>query len=149
LVVAGRAHKYAKSVKALDLRLELRRELAEYRQIVMALPRLIEQASQSRQSVAAATGGHGGALQIWLEQQTKDLGAAVTLERGLPNSSENYADLDPQELEDALAQLHALRLQAFALQEKYHGCLAADNKSREQIAAAMRTPLVRPGGMSG
>jgi hypothetical protein len=131
-IVAGRAHRFTKQVKAQDLRMQLRTALVEYRLIVEALPPLIEYVSQSRQRVMSAKGG-GGNLHLWLEQQTKDLAAARTLEMGLPNSATTYYDLDPQALEDKIVALHRQRIEADRLKSKYEAELAADEKARAAI----------------
>ncbi|GAO37738.1 hypothetical protein SCT_3174 [Sulfuricella sp. T08] len=126
-------------MKALDLRLELRKAVNELRTAVQNLPSLLERAKNSHTAVASAIGHLGsGALQQWLSECEADLSAAKTLEAEVPDPSANYEHLAHSELETKLVAVHSLQSKATRLSEKYHAALAADDKEREQIRADVR-----------
>jgi hypothetical protein len=123
-------------LKALDLRIELRKAENETRAILGQLPDLIGQAQASRTSVFVASGGLGSNQQIaWQQECEKDRAEVKALLKELPTPSDDYWKLPPDELESRLVSLDALKGRAARLQDKCHRCMAADEKSREQLPA--------------
>jgi hypothetical protein len=133
--VATRVYRFTKEVKTSDVRVQFRKELIEYRLIVEALPSRIEEVAQSHQRVIVILQSAGGNLQRWIEEQTKDLAEARTLEMGLPNPAATYHNLDLQELENKRVALHGQRFKADQLRSKYEAIFAADERKRERIMA--------------
>lgn len=126
-------------MKALDLRLELRKSISDLQSTLQSLPSLLERAKKSHTAVASAIGHLGSsALQLWLSEYETDLSAAKSLESEVPDPSADYVNLAHSELEAKLVALHSLRSKAVHLSEKYHASLASDDKEREQIRADIR-----------
>ena len=70
-------------MKALDLRLELRKAENDLEAEMQDIPRLMERAKQSHAAVMSATGGRGsGRYQLWLSEHEVDLASAKS--RKLP-----------------------------------------------------------------
>ena len=127
-------------MKALDLRLELRKAVNDLRSSVQSLLPLLERAKKSHTAVAAAIGHLGsGALQQWLSDWEVDISAAKLLEYEVPYLRANYENFAHSELERRLVDVHNVQSKATRLSEKYHAILAADDKEREQIRADVRT----------
>lgn len=126
-------------MKALDLRLELRKAVNDLRSTVQSLPPLLERAKKSHTAVAAAIGHLGsGALQQWHSDWNADFSAVRLLESEVPDPSINYENLAHSELETKLVVVHSIQSKATRVSEKYHVALAADDKEREQIRADVR-----------
>ena len=125
-------------MKALDLRLELRKTVDDLHDSVQSLSSLLERAKGSRAAVAAAT-GQAGALQHWQGEYEKDLSAAQRLVTETPDPSATYKSLSYSELESRLVSVHQIQSQADRLHAKYRASLAADDKEREQIRADVRS----------
>ena len=126
-------------MKALDLRLELRKAVNDLRSTVQSLLPLLERAKNSHTAVAAAIGHLGsGALQQWISDWEADISAAKLLESEVPGPSTNFENLAHSELETKLVAVHSVQSKVTRLSEKYHTTLAADDKEREQIRADVR-----------
>jgi hypothetical protein len=124
-------------LKALDLRLEVRKADADVRSAFADLPTLFEKARRSRAAVTAATGQTGAQMQ-WLRDADADRAALQPLQATLPAAPDDYRSLTPAGLEDKLVELHRLQSKVKLLSEKYQASLAADDKVREQLQANMR-----------
>jgi hypothetical protein len=129
-------------LKALDLRLELRKTESDLRAAVHELPSFLEHAKKSRERVAAATGMRGsGALQQWTSDWEADLAAVRSLERELTDPDADYATATHRELESKLVDVHALASRAARVRDKYLQGLAADDGEREHIRADIRARI--------
>jgi hypothetical protein len=96
-------------LKALDLRLELRKADADLRHIVVSLPDLLARASGSRAAVAAAAGrNNSGWLQAWMNDLTLDRERVGELGAAQPASDADYRCASAAELESALVNRHEL-----------------------------------------
>lgn len=125
-------------MKALNLRLELRKAVGDLHDSVQSLSSLLERAKGSRTAVSAAT-GQTGALQHWQGVFEKDLSAVQRLVTETPDPGATYESLSYAELESRLVSVHQIQSQADRLYEKYRASLAADDKEREQIRADVRS----------
>lgn len=125
-------------MKALDLRLELRKAVGDLYDSVQTLSSLLERAKRSRTAVSAAT-GQTGALQHWQGEFEKDLSAVQRLVAETPYPGATYDSISYSELESRLVSVHQIQSQADRLHEKYRTSLAADDKEREQIRADVRS----------
>jgi hypothetical protein len=133
------SYRHSEQLKALDLRLELRKTEADLRSAVQELPSLLERAKKSRDRVTAATGLRGsGALQQWTSDWEADLAAVRALEGELPDANANHISAKHSELESKLVAVHALASRAERLRDKYQEGLAADDREREHIRADLR-----------
>lgn len=133
------AYRRSEALKALDLRLELRKTENNLRSTVDELIPLLEYAKKSRTAVASATGMLGsGALKKWLSELEADVAAVRSLEAELPPANPDYASMTHATLEEKLVAVHIIHAKATRLREKYDAALAADDKAREHIRADIR-----------
>jgi len=133
------SYRRSNSVKALDLRLELRRAVSEIDADLSNLGKLMDHANKSRQRVAAATGrAQSGAMVLWDKGFAEDKAKLETLLGKAPSSSESYDSLSPTDLESKLVAAHKLQGEISQLKEKYHASLAADDEERKEIREDMR-----------
>src|SRR5450631_1535666 len=87
-------------VKALDLRLELKKAENELRYTASALPKLLEYAKQSHERVSAAIGLYkSGAMQAWHSEWDNDLALVASLLPRVPAADADYSKLSDPELE--------------------------------------------------
>lgn len=134
-------------MKAMDLRLELRKAQIDYCALIRELPALLERAKASRTAVSAATGMLGsGALQHWSSEWEKDDGLARAWGNDLPNPDADHRAAEHKELESKLVQVHEQHGHAVRLRDKYLASQAEDDRQRDHIKAAM---LVRTQAMQG
>jgi hypothetical protein len=139
------SYRRSQQIKALDLRLELRRQVADVRAIIAELPNLLKRSKRSREAVLSALGTlRTGSHESWTAAWKNDWRVADGLARELPPGNENYDDATHQELENRLLDVHALGLQAGRLRDKYLQALAEDDREEEHIQANMRARLHGP-----
>jgi hypothetical protein len=95
-VLGYKGYRRSQEMKALDLRLELRKAEVDYRRSVGELPELLRQARQSRQAVLAGLGTlHTGAFKAWVEQWEKDNATAKAMGETLPMDPSDQPELSP------------------------------------------------------
>jgi hypothetical protein len=142
LVLGWISYRRSQQNKALDLRLDLRKQVVDLRAVVEALPNLLQGALASRSAVLAARGlSRSGAFESYKAEWKSDLKAAHDLlreVREVPNADETYQRSKHRELETKLVEVHALATKAKGLRDKYEAALASDEKEREQIRADAR-----------
>lgn len=125
-------------MKALDLRLELRKTQVDYCAFVRELPPLLVRAKASRTAVSSAAGMLGsGALQHWTSEWEKDEALARTWGGDLPTTDTHWDSAGHQELESELVQIHEQGGHAMRLRDKYLASIAEDDHQRDHIKAAM------------
>lgn len=133
-------YRRAGQLKALDLRLELRKSENDARTALQSLPSLLEQAKDSRIAVAAAMGQHGSSrVKLWTDAYEYDLSTAKALAEKAPDPNADHGGLTPAELETKLVEVYALRSKAGQMRANYEASLATDEKDREQLRADMRS----------
>ena len=136
LGVATAAFVRSKRSKALDLRIELRKEEKATRTLLDELPGLIDHANSSRTSINIATGHFNSSSQVlWNQACETDRMEVATLRRQLPVLEIDYRKYQAEELEAALVAMYELRGKAGRLREKYQASMSADDKARDQIQA--------------
>ena len=147
LVLAWISYRRSQQVKALDLRVELRKQASDVRAAVLELADLLERSRASRIAVLAAMGAlQSGGFETWKAELESDLYTAQALARELPNADEAYHRLKHQDLETKLVKVHAIAAKVTRLRNKYLRALAYDDKQREHIAYA-QIPLARRVGL--
>lgn len=139
-------HRRLQKIKALDLRIELRKQVAEVRAMIDGLPELLERARKSRDAVLAALGTllTGYHQQVWKPACASDIETAKKLAVGVPAADETFQRASHQELEEKLLEIHALGLKAKQLRDKYLAELASDDRDREHIRARALAHVPRP-----
>src|ERR1035438_99375 len=110
LVLGWTNYTRLQQIKALDLRLELRKLVSDVRADIEALPALLERARVSRSAVRAAMGRgqQSGDNVIWKAELENDLKTVQALACELPDAKETYQRSKPQKLENKLVEVHAL-----------------------------------------
>ena len=138
-VLGWTSYRRSQQIKALDLRLELRKQASDVRAAVEELPDLLERSRASRSAVLAAMGVlKSGAFETWKAALESDLKTAQDLARELPDADETYQLSKHQNLETKLVEVHALAAKATRLRNKYLTELAYDDKEREHIRPDVR-----------
>ena len=138
-VLAALALRRTGQLKALDLRLELRRTESTLQSDIHDLVPLLESAKTSRTRLAAAQGCyHSGATTHWLSQWDIDLVDANSLVEGASVLDRDCSTFSQAELEARLITVHKLQRQVAKLSGKYKSSLAADDAGREQLHADQR-----------
>ena len=133
------AYRRTGQLKALDLRLELRKADSDLRSLVLPLPAHLDYAKRSRERLAAATGGiHSGSMQKWLTELESDLSQLRKIEAALPMADENYRSEKTPAIESKLVLRHQLMIEARALSTKYTTSVAQDDKGRDSIREALQ-----------
>ena len=131
------AYHRSDQLKALDLRLELRKNIASLISDASELPLLFEQAQKSKLAVASAVGSYkSGATEKWVSEYELDKIIATALIEKLPKANESYTELSPSNLESRLVEIHSQQDAISRLHKKYDESLAKDDKDRAQIAAS-------------
>jgi chromosome segregation ATPase len=141
LVLGCANYRRLQQIKALDLRLELRKQVSDVRADIEALPALLDRARASRSAVRAAMGRgqQSGDNMIWKAELENDLKTMQALACELPDAKEMYQRSKPQKLENKLVEVHGLAAKAAQLRNKYETALAYDDKDRDHIRADVRT----------
>jgi porphobilinogen deaminase len=133
------SYRRSSQLKALDLRLELRKQQGDVEEALRDLPALLESDHQSRIAVASATGLlRTGATEAWKQQLETDRSAIAALTTQPKSPNNEYASLTHSMLEDRLVELHRLRSTVNQYVDKYRAAIAADDRVREHIRADMR-----------
>ncbi len=141
-VIGWISYRRSQQIKALDLRLELRKQVSDVCADIEALPTLLEGARASRSAVSAAMGVlQSGASEIWKAALETDLTTVQALARELPDADETFQHSKPQKLENKLVEVHALAVKVARLRGKYETAFASDDKERDRIRADVRTRL--------
>jgi hypothetical protein len=135
-VLVWRDHRRTGKMKALDLRLELRKGDAEIKSLVLGLPGLLDRAKQSRERIYAASGrAESGAMQLCRDELRKDGERQQRLAQALPAADPDYRGYSPEALEQELVRRHAALGEAKEIASKYERWLADDNQDRAQVIA--------------
>lgn len=128
------SYRKSNEIKALDLRLELRKSINDLNSILAQAEELLPYANQSRERVAAATRNlHSGAVVAWNEQYERDQSALRELSDEVQSLDKEYDALSPNELEAELVTVHKLQNQLNDMKEKYNEAVRSDDRERERI----------------
>ncbi len=120
------AYRRSTQIKALDLRLELRKADDDLIATFENLDKLLSYANKSRERVAAATGGlDSGAMVLWKQELVADT-------KKLDELKAKHEDL-----ESKLVDVHRMQGAADALLGKYKSALASDDERRKELREGM------------
>ena len=137
------SYRRSQQIKRLDLRLELRKQVADVRSVIDALPGLLERSQASHIAVLAAMGmAQSGASESWMAAWKSDFQTAKDLAREAPDADETYQHAKHQDLETKLVEVHTLATKVVALRDKYLTELASDDKEREYLRADFRARFI-------
>ena len=128
------SQKKINNMKALDLRLELKKSEADYYSKISKIKKLLEEANKSRQSVASATGKlKSGMMKEWKKDFALDKESLASLSDTFPYKKQNYDRLVPNELESKLIEIHKLQNNLRQLEDKYIATIQSDDTERNHI----------------
>jgi len=131
------AYRRSDQLKALDLRLELRKSVTSLVAEANELLPLLEHAKKSKAAVAAAVGIYkSGATEKWIAECDADIVKVKVLLEKLPNPQDQYFDLSPTALETKLVEIHGLKETVSRYHKSYDESIATDDKDRARIVAA-------------
>lgn len=133
------AYQRTAKLKALDLRLELRRAAADVRAAHATALHRVEEAKRSRIRVWAAQGVGSGSGRIPAFERECDVDSAALreLHPQLPSEGETYQRLSSEQLESKLVELHTLQKRIEAFKSKHEAGLAQDASDRERLRERM------------
>ncbi|MGV3583363.1 MAG: hypothetical protein ACO1N8_13755 [Methylophilus sp.] len=130
------AYRRSDQLKALDLRLELRKNSTSLVAEANELLPLLEHAKKSKTAVASATGMYNsGATERWMTEYDSDIAKVKALLNKLPNPEDQHLDLSPTALETKLVEVHSLKETVSRFRKNYDDSIATDDKDRVQIIA--------------
>ena len=139
LVLGILAFRRTGQLKALDLRLELRRCERVLRSDADGIVKLLESAKASHSRLSAAQGCyHSGAMQHWLAEWEADLANAKALLEQVNALGETGKPLLQDHLEGRLNAVQDLQHWLDKLACKYTDSLTEDNEGRVQLRADQR-----------
>ena len=146
-ILGLKGYRRANAVKALDLRLELRKAVSDARSGVQALPKLMGESMRSRRATLSARGVLiGEEMRVWEKSYSADLKEVDSLNDELPSNAEDHARMnDHAQLESSLVNVHRLTRRIDALTMKYEKELAKDEARCNALHADVRNRLVPPG----
>ncbi|MDQ7758172.1 MULTISPECIES: hypothetical protein [Xanthomonas] len=138
-VVAILAFRRTGEIKALDLRVELRRMESTLRSDIQGLVPLLERAKKSHTRLAAAQGCYrSGAVVHWLSEWDIDFAESNQLVAGASVLDLDCSKFSQKDLETRLVTVYKLQRQVAELSDKYRTCLATDDADRQQLRADQR-----------
>lgn len=132
---------YRKSnrLKALDLRLELRKAVSDVHADLDRLKALIDDADRSRQAVFVARGmSQSGGMKIWKNEVKADKTKIGELFKRAPKVESTYDTLKANELESEHVVVHQYKSKIRRFLDKYSEAIRFDDEQRKQIRADQR-----------
>ncbi|MBX3905260.1 hypothetical protein QZM25_32185 [Burkholderia contaminans] len=127
-------YRRSNQIKALDLRLALRKDLGEARESITTLRQLMADAEASRKATLAARGlGRSGAMVVWEQTLETDRAEVTKISAAILLEGTNFAAMSEKQLESEIIAAHKIKTGLSTLVEKYRGELATDADSRQQI----------------
>ncbi len=134
------AYRRSEALKALDLRLELRKAEKDLRRLIEELPSLLQEARGSRAAVLAALGlSNSGTWEAFRGRWESDVKKAEAMASALPKETNDYRGVAHEVLETRLVDVHDEQRGAEALRDEYRSHLAWDEGQRDQIRADQRS----------
>lgn len=127
-------YRRSNQIKALDMRLDLRKALSDSHESLTTLRALMESAVGSRRAVLAAKGLYrSGNMVAWEQALETDRAEVEKIAASIRNEDANFAALSVEQLESETVAAHRVKASLSALVEKYRGEIAADDDARRQI----------------
>lgn len=125
--------------KALDLRLELKKEQATLLADVEDLRTLLDKAKNSHTRLASAVGSYqSGGTKHWLDCWSKDCEVTEVLRQEIIVFQTDCSALGHNALETQLVTAHILRRKVEKLRDQYRESLLADDRRRDQLSVDQR-----------
>jgi hypothetical protein len=133
------SYRKSNQLKSLDLRLELKKSITVLHSSHSRLIELIEHANRSRIAVSAATSRSGsGIMDKWKNNIESDKTRIAELSEKIPEQNNSYENLDTEELESKLIEVHAIQTEINQLNEKYNASITEDDNQRNHLREDIR-----------
>ena len=118
----------------MDLRIQLRKAVADFHNEVASAVSLHQRAVASRRAVAGARGtARSGAMTQWDQQITQDGRKLSDLKAKAPKVEDQFDHLGVKDLEDRIVNVHDLQGQVKNIREKYETSLQEDEESSRLV----------------
>lgn len=135
IAISIRSARKVDTMKSLDLRLELRRNVVDAHLLLDNLVMKIEEARTSKKQNFAASGLlNSGYAEQYLSQCSSDLHSLGVIKVGLPDIDDQYPGKSPADLEHKLISIHETLTNLKDLDAKYSESLADDKRAGEKRA---------------
>jgi hypothetical protein len=134
---ARRANQRVDQIKALDLRLELRKTLGDTHESLSVLRELIAEAEVSRPRVLSMQGNLGGALTGFNQMVAADRTRLDAMVAPLPSEVTDYSSHTPEQLEKEIVTVHRIAANLATMNAKYRAELEQDNEARRMKMHSM------------
>ena len=125
-----RGYKRANEIKALDVRLELRKALSDAHGSLSELRDLIAKSERERPGINAMIGRNGGAVTAWERAIQTDKDQIDVIAQPLRSLEADFAILTPEQMERDIIATHSAKRSLGVLIEKYKSELAWDAEQR-------------------
>ncbi|NLD37823.1 MAG: hypothetical protein GX654_13230 [Desulfatiglans sp.] len=128
------SYKKSNQIKALDLRIELKRALANTVYDFKKLNDQMTQGNKSRIAVSSAIGAfRSGMMEKWKKEFENDQETSYELSKEIPDENTDYDTLNTKGLETELIKLHRIQRRIQTLTEKYDAAMEWDNEQRKHL----------------
>jgi hypothetical protein len=124
------SYRKSNKIKKLDLRIELKRASTDVNYEYKELLRKMKDGNKSRRAVTNAL---GISCAGWNLEFSEDEKTSNQIAEELPAEHHDYKDLDDNELENKLIEIHKIGKKVEKLTSKYNEAWAWDEKKRREI----------------
>jgi hypothetical protein len=139
LIVSIKSYARVSAMKALDLRLELTKAFDNLDVVLSGIDGYLDYVHESHLRVLAATGrNRSGEMAEFEADFAKDKARLRGLLGSQPKRDADYTRYSPDDLERALAAVHAYHVQVAGLRAKYQALFDSDEGRRKEIREAHR-----------
>jgi len=140
-------YRKSKDIKSLDLRLELRKAVVELQASYSELDGLIDRSHRSRTIVAAARGRHGtGEMDEWNRNVEIDRATIAQLSDAIPNEGEEFKNLNTEELESKLVDIHKTQGEVNQIRDRYNAAMIEDDRQRDHLRSHTKAAKLKTVG---
>jgi hypothetical protein len=120
--------------KALDLRIPLRKDEADLRDLIDSLPGLMQRAVQSRNAIDGARGLYKSGVHVmFVEEMEAATKAIQDLTKMRPLDGQDHRGVSAADLESRIVEIHRVTVRAKALRDKFLASIATDDHERERL----------------
>jgi hypothetical protein len=127
-------YRRSNQIKALDLRLELRKALGDTHESLSTLRPLMDNATGSRRGILAAkSSARSGAMVAFERMVEVDRAALDNIAPTIRSEDADFAAMSAEQLESEIVAIHKIKTSLSALFEKYRGEMAKDDEDRRQL----------------
>jgi len=134
VIISFFTYKKASSIKLIDLRLELKKELNHLHRIYNDLIPLMDNANTSRINTLAARGRtNSGERKRWDSEHVKNEKEVVSFERYTSSSNTNINSFSDNQLEEEIIIVHKVLVDLKAISQLYEASIIEDKEHGKTI----------------